>query len=199
MLLKDLRGLPVIDPTAARKVGIVLDYQVDPATGSVAALDVGSAEGGAQERILAHRVRRVGRHAVILTARAGSNYAPSDLNERWLDASSLVGLEVLGDDGTRIGHLLDARFDQDTLKIDAYVLRLGLLARLSRSGGRIVPNSVHSCSRELMMVTTGRMKELPPVAEEPSSPLSVPLKVEDRLATPSFEPVPDGHTVGANR
>ena len=117
MRLKMLRGLPVIDPTAARRVGSVTDYQVDPAAGRLAALDVSPVGGGGDnERVLAERIRRVGNNAVILTASGGSvSSEPAELNERWLDASSLVGLEIMGDDGTRIGHLLDATFSQDTL------------------------------------------------------------------------------------
>jgi sporulation protein YlmC with PRC-barrel domain len=197
MRLKELRGLPVIDPTAARKVGTVLDYQVDPVAGHLAALDVNAVGSGEAERILAQRIRRVGRHAVILTGRAGStsNVEP-ELNEHWLDDGSLVGLEVLGDDGNRIGRLMDARFDQDTLEIEAYLLRANLWQRLTGRRGRIQPKSVHACSRELMMVTTGRVKELS-VSEQPTSSLSLPLKPEDRLTAPSFEQVPDGQPVGA--
>src|SRR5262245_24818812 len=124
MRLKELHGLPVIDPTAARKAGTVSDYQVDPVSGGIAALAVGGTEAGEPERILGHRIRRVGRNAVILTGRVNPN--PSvvpDLNDRWLDGSSLVGLEVLGDDGNRIGRLIDGTFDQDTLEIGAYLLR----------------------------------------------------------------------------
>src|SRR5207244_4857672 len=68
MRLKELRGLPVIDPTAARKIGIVSDYQVDPATGRLAALDIDAVKNGGTERIMAQRIRRVGGSAVILTA-----------------------------------------------------------------------------------------------------------------------------------
>lgn len=198
MLLKELRGLPVIDPTAARKVGTVLDYQVDPAAGRIAALDVNNVENGETERILAHRIRRVGRHAVILTGRAGAaaNTA-AELNERWLDVGSLVGLEVLGDDGNRIGKLRDARFDQDTLDIESYTLGASLWERLTRRRGRIQPKTVHACSRELMIVTTGRVKELPSLSDEPTTGISLPLKAEDRVAAPTFEPVSDGTTAAA--
>src|SRR4051812_49031750 len=111
MRLKELRGLPVIDPTAARKVGTVTDYQVDPASGRIAALDINPVEGVDGERILGHRIRRVGRHAVILTGRAGAMANTArELEERWLDFGSLVALEVMGDDGNRIGRLMDARF-----------------------------------------------------------------------------------------
>jgi hypothetical protein len=58
---------------------------------------------------------------------------------------------------------------------------------------------VHACSRELMMVTTGRVKELPVATSEDAAVLSLrmPLKAEDRLPAPEFEQVPDGQPVGA--
>jgi sporulation protein YlmC with PRC-barrel domain len=202
MRLKALRGLPVIDPSAARKVGTVLDYQVDPVAGRLAAIDISSVGSGETERVLAHRVRRVGRHAVILTGRGGaSGNVPPDLNEHWLDAGSLVGLDVLGDDGNRIGHLMDARFDQDSLEIEAYLLRASFWQRFTGRRGRIQPKSVHACSRELMLVSTGRVTEPAPAAEEVTAPLGLdlPLKAEDRLPSPNLaEAVPDGRTLTAS-
>jgi uncharacterized protein YrrD len=108
----------------------------------------------------------------------------------------------MGDDGNRIGHLLDATFDQDTLGIEAYLLRASLLQRLLGRRGRIQPNSVHSCSRELMMVTTGRLKETEPAAaSEATGPIEdgVPLKHADRVSAPEFETVPDGQSVAAGQ
>jgi sporulation protein YlmC with PRC-barrel domain len=200
MLLKQLRGLPVIDPTAARKIGTVADYQVDPASGCVAALDidgVGDADG---ERVLAQRIRRVGSSAVVLTARGGAaNGLAPEINEHWLDTSTLVGLEVMGDDGNRIGSLVDAVFDQDTLQLEAYLLQADLIHRLIGRGGRIEPNSVHASSRDLMVVKTGRAEEAEPAPEEKTVPLEVPvpMKEEDRVSSPTFEPVADGQAVGA--
>jgi sporulation protein YlmC with PRC-barrel domain len=200
MRLKELRGLPVIDPTAARKIGTVIDYQVDPASSRLAALDISCVEDNGSERILAARIRRVGRNAVILTARGGSTPGTAvDINDRWLDNSTLVGLEVMGDDGNRIGKLVDANFNQDSLDVDSYLLRGGNLGRLTGQPGRIQPPKVHSCSRELMMVT--RLKEAPaPAFEEAKSTLSlsIPLKAEDRLPAPSFDQVPDGKPVGVH-
>jgi sporulation protein YlmC with PRC-barrel domain len=203
MRLKELRGLPVIDPTAARRVGMVTDYQIDPASGHLAALDIGGVENGAGERILAPRIRRVGRSAVILTARGGATAsAPVEVNEHWLDASSLGGLEVMGDDGNRVGRLVDAAFNQDSLEIEAYLLRSGGWLRMLGRGDRIQPSKVHACSRELMIVATGRVKELavPAAASEDTTPLSLrmPLKAEDRLPAPGYEHVPEGEPVGAH-
>ena len=64
MRLKELRGLPVIDPTAARKVGTVIDYQVDPVSGRIAALDITPVDSTESQRVLAQRIRRVGTSAV---------------------------------------------------------------------------------------------------------------------------------------
>ncbi|HEY0584225.1 MAG TPA: PRC-barrel domain-containing protein [Chloroflexota bacterium] len=204
MRLKELRGLPVIDPTAARKIGTVADYQVDPASGRLAALDINGVKDGDAERIMVQRIRRVGRNAVILTGRGGATSGTTaDLNERWLDNSTLVGLEVMGDDGNRIGRLVDADFDQDSLEVDAYLLRPeGFSFIPGRT--RIQPAKVHACSRELMMLTTGRLKEMAPAAsaveiEQPQTiSLRMPLKAEDRLPAPSFDSVPDAKPVAAH-
>ena len=198
MRLKQLRGLPVIDPTAARKIGIVTDYQVDPVAGRLAALDVDGVESRGAERVLAQRIRRVGAHAVILTARGGTLPGDSpEINEGWLDSSTLAGLEVMGDDGNLVGRLVDATFDQDSLDIHAYLLRANTWQRLLRRGTRILPARVHACSRELMLISTGRIKELPAADDNTTVSLRLPLKDEDRLPAPSFEQVQDGRPVGA--
>jgi hypothetical protein len=90
-------------------------------------------------------------------------------------------------------------FNQDSLEIEAYVLRSGGWLRLLGRRDRIQPGKVHACSRELMMLNTGRVKELPVAASEDTTPLSLrmPLKVEDRLPAPGFEQVPDGQPIGA--
>ncbi|HET6316331.1 MAG TPA: PRC-barrel domain-containing protein [Chloroflexota bacterium] len=207
MRLKQLHGLPVIDPTAARKVGTVTDYQVDAATGLIAALDVNPAEHtGSSERILGDRIRRVGRHAVVLTGTGGSSpNLPADLNQQWLDASSLVGLEVMGDDGDRIGKLADATFDQDSLEIGHYLLRsTSFWEELTGRRSRIQPSEVHSCSRELMIVRSGTLAKEVSDEPKPSSDdeaLGVPLKVEDRVPAPTSTStkVEDGQPITAKR
>jgi sporulation protein YlmC with PRC-barrel domain len=190
MRLKELRGLPVIDPTAARKVGTVVDYQVDPVAGRIAALDVTPASSGDSERILGQRIRRVGSSAVILTARGGGMPSGSvEVNERWLDTSTTVGLEVMGDDGNRVGQLVDAIFDQDSLDIQAYLLSSPWPDFLSHGRSRIQPDKVHACSRELMLVATGRVEAFDAVEPEdaPSGVDSVPLKEADRVSAPTFD------------
>jgi uncharacterized protein YrrD len=206
MRLKDIRGLPVVDPTAARKIGTIADYLVDPSGGRLAALEVAPKEGGeANERVPAHRVRRIGQHAVVLTGRPATNRSStldSAVSERWLDSASLTNLEVLGDDGNRVGYVTDATLDQDTLDIQAYLLRGSLWERFfGRRRGRIQPPQVASCSRELMIVSTGRLTEASTVAtsEETSGSLGVPLKLEDRPPAPATKEAKaeDGQAVPA--
>jgi sporulation protein YlmC with PRC-barrel domain len=202
MRLKEIRGLPVIDPTAARKIGTVDDYQVDPVTGRIAALDITPVTSGEGERILAQRIRRIGTSAVILTARGGSTPSmPIEIVDRWLDTSTTIGLEVMGDDGNRIGDLVDATFDQDSLEIEAYLLRATFRERLIGRRARIQPDKVHACSRELMIVMTGRVKvsELEAPEETAALDVALPLKDADRLDAPQYEPVPDGQPVRASR
>lgn len=208
----------MIDPTAARKVGTISDYQVDPVAGRLAALDVTPLDGGTGERIAAQRVRRVGGSAVMLTARGGS--MPSgmvEVNERWLDSSTMVGLEVMSEDGVSIGHLVDAVFDPDSLAIEAYLLQgNGVLDSLSGRRNRIEPDKVQSCSRDLMLVSFGVEKaavESPPAPIEEPAPVeaaqpvestrpvekSVPLKKADKLPTSSFETVPNGDPASSSR
>src|SRR5206468_907718 len=65
MRLKELRGLPVIDPTAARKIGTVQDYQIDPVSGRLAALDINSVENGDGGRIAPAKVHSCSRELMM--------------------------------------------------------------------------------------------------------------------------------------
>src|SRR5262249_49789668 len=113
--------------------------------------------------------------------------------------STTVGLEVMGDDGNRIGHLVDAAFSPDSLEVEAYLLRASLRERLIGRRGRIQPDKVHSCSRELMMVVTGHLRGADLEPEETTSmEVPLPLKEADRLATASHEPERDGRPVGSS-
>jgi len=196
MRLKELLGLPVIDPTSARKIGTVVDYQVDPAGGRLAAVDVTGNASGEGARVLATRIRRVGRDAIILTGRGGTAAGTTpEVDERWLDAAVLPGLEVIGDDGDRVGRMIDATFDQDSLDIGAYLLRASMLERLLRRSSRITPTRVQSCSRELMLVASGRLKAEPTEAAEAepaTQDVRMALKTDDRMAAPTLEQVQDG-------
>ena len=136
MRLKELRGLPVIDPTAARKVGTVTDYQVDPVgVASRPWISTRRPERWRAHPRASHPPRRSARRHPDRSRCERAALALDD-NERWLESVVLEGLEVLGDDGDRIGRLVDASFDQDSLDIESYLLRSGFLGRLIGRRGR---------------------------------------------------------------
>jgi sporulation protein YlmC with PRC-barrel domain len=192
--------MAVVDPATARKIGSVLDVQIDPAAGQVAAIDVGRPEGDAQ-RIVAARIYRVGRDAVMLTrVDAAGPYPAATVDERYLDAASLVGLEVIGVDGNRVGRLSDAVFDQDSLAIECYVLRQGIAQRLTGRSRRILPKTIQTCSRELMLLSVAQPNDPPDQAAEappPGPPLA--LKIDDRLVAPGPNQAADTQPVIARR
>jgi sporulation protein YlmC with PRC-barrel domain len=204
MRLRDLKGLPVIDPSAARKIGTVVDYEVDPSAARLAALRISGIQAETSQRIAAQHIRRVGRHAVILTAGAASiPDLAGKADSRWLDQASLDGLEVIGDDGNRVGYVLDAIFDQDTLAIGVYMLRGSVfsLSRYTGRRGRIEPDTVQACSPELMIVSGPRPRSLGTIVEEHASDTrpTLPLKTADRLPAPDIAAVADGQAVPSQR
>lgn len=156
MRLTEIRGLPVIDPMTARKVGVVSNYYVDAVGGRLAAIEVdGDADplGGRSSRIPAAQIRRLGHHAVMLTRRPRAEAGQdSDAPDSLLDARQLDGLEVMGDDGRRIGQVADANVDPDSLHVQAFVLRTSFLAWLLNRNARLAPASVASASTEMLLV-----------------------------------------------
>lgn len=167
MRVTELRGLPIIDPRNARKIGKVDDVLVDHEAGRIAALHIVGPDGEGRERITSDRVKRIGQSAVMLRSSMEGldTHAPVAV-EDCLDLDTLVGLEVMGDDGNRMGTLCDAHINPDSLRIEAWELAVPRMERWLGGGGRVQPNAVLSCSRELMLVRSSRhVVETAPVAE----------------------------------
>ncbi len=160
MRVKEILGLPIVDPLAARKIGVTVDVLIDPAHGELAGVEFEPRDPRERGRVLGHQVQRVGRHAVMLRERyEGALAGPLAPVDDWLDTGALVGLEVIGDDGDAIGKLADAHFDQDTLRIESYILGARGWWRWFGSRNLIKPDRVFSCSRELMVLRTGRVAQ----------------------------------------
>lgn len=169
MRVTELRGLPVIDPRNARKIGNVEDVLVDHEAGRVAELRIIKPDGEGRERISSDRVKRIGHSAVMLRAN-GTESADAPLTklavEDCLDVETLVGLEVMGDDGNRMGTLCDAHISPDSLRVEAWELAVPRMERWLGGGGRVQPTAVLSCSRELMLVRSSRhVVETAPVTD----------------------------------
>jgi sporulation protein YlmC with PRC-barrel domain len=75
---------------------------------------------------------------------------PPSAEQRLFPIQSLIGLEVLTDGGDRVGRIVDAEVDDQTLAVKAYLLRNAEGAW--RRHGRVHPDEVVSCSPELMLV-----------------------------------------------
>jgi hypothetical protein len=135
MRLKQLRGLPVIDPTAARKIGTVTDYQVDQRRADrwrwTSPRSTTTRMRASSPSAFAAWVRRGGH-----SARGASASASVDINENWLDNSTLVGL---GSWVTMaiVSVTIARRPWTGQPDIDAYVLRATFWERLLSRGGRI--------------------------------------------------------------
>jgi uncharacterized protein YrrD len=182
-----LRGLPLVDPAIAQRIGVVVDVLVDPIAGRIAALDVQTGPDDLVERVLAESVRRIGQHAVMLApGHAGDAPRPGEA-DRWVDTRALVGMEVLADSGDRVGSLADAIFDPDTLDITAYELDRSFWERWLGGGGLIRPEDVVSCSFQLMIVTSAR-RAPEPVFEEPAIAPRAPLPPGPRPPADTFPP-----------
>lgn len=156
MRLTQVRGLPVVDPRSAKKVGTISGVYVDAQSARIAAFDVKAAGTNESLQISADCVRRVGVHAVMLAGSMDLFTLPDMEDEGLIDSQTLIGLEVMGETGNRLGTLCDALFNQDTLQVDQFEMAVPSVERWFGSGGRISPDAVIACSPELMVVRAGK-------------------------------------------
>jgi sporulation protein YlmC with PRC-barrel domain len=166
----------VVDPVTARKVGVVTDYRLDAVAGRLAAIEAGDNGGASQGTLIpATSIRRVGRHAVMLT---GDGVPDLQDEEAWLTSRTLVGLAVLSTDGTALGRLADAELDPDTLSVGEFLLQAPMTERLLGHQTRPMGLQVTSCSRELLVV----------VPQATPTPDFEPDSEPEPEATPTSEP-----------
>jgi len=189
MRMTELKGRVVVDPTTARKRGVVVDVLVDATTARLAAVDISLSEADGAERIPAEWIARIGRDAVMLARTSvspedGSQAGPA---EECLDYGSLVGLEVLDEGGDRVGFLQDAQVDPDSLSVTAYELTGAAWRRWFRWNSEIGSDEVTSWSRELMLVRARRATEqvAPGVLRQPAA---AELPAADAPTTELIEP-----------
>jgi sporulation protein YlmC with PRC-barrel domain len=148
--LRRLLGLPVVDADVARQAGVVSDVELDLAAGRVAVVQVRHGDGWEVWRVPAEFVYRVERGAVLVQDSVELDFRPPLAPQPgWVGSAGLAGLEVLSEAGERVGRLLDADLDPDTLCVRRYLLRQRRWLLWHR---RILPADVVSASRELMIV-----------------------------------------------
>ncbi len=150
MRLSRVTGLPVVDTHVARQAGVVSDVLLDLQAGRVAVLNVQHADGWLVQRIPAEYVYRLGPHTVLVSDSVGVDLGPPQPDQRWFPLASLLGLEVLTENGERVGHIADAELDAQTLTVTAYLLKEA--KGVWRRRGRVHPDEVITYSPELMIV-----------------------------------------------
>lgn len=150
MRITKVTGLPVVDTHVARQAGVVADVLLDMQAGRVAVLNVNHGDGWLVQRIPAEYVYRLGPHTVMVSDTVAVDLGPPSVEQRWFPIQSLIGLEVLTDGGDKVGQIVDAELDDQTLAVTAYVLRNARGAW--RRDGRIHPDEVVACSPELMLI-----------------------------------------------
>lgn len=150
MRLTKVTGLPVVDTHVARQAGIVSDVLLDLHTGRVAVLNVKHADGWLVQRIPAEYVYRLGPHTVLVADTVAVDLGPPATDQRWFPIQSVVGLQVLTEGGDRVGQIVDADLDDQTLVVRSYLLRNA--SGPWRRGKRIHPDEVVTCSPELMLI-----------------------------------------------
>jgi sporulation protein YlmC with PRC-barrel domain len=146
--------MPVVDTHVARQAGVVADVLLDMHAGRVAVLNVNHGDGWLVQRIPAEYVFRLGPHTVMVSDTVAVDLGPPSVEQPWFPIQALVGLEVLTDGGDKVGHLVDADLDDQTLAVKSYLLRGAQGAWRRR--GRVHPDEVVACSTELMLVREGK-------------------------------------------
>ena len=122
--LKQIQGMPVVDARVARQAGVVDDVLVDPLGGHLAGLTVKHAEGWLVQRVPAAHIYQIGQHAVLMADTTTLTYEPPRVADpRWLSSHMVVGMEVLTEDGDRVGFVRDVVFDQESLQVKRFELR----------------------------------------------------------------------------
>jgi uncharacterized protein YrrD len=167
MRISQLRGLRVISLSETLKMGKVEDALIDPTARFVAALRVRSGGTPASEHIvLREAVKRVGQHAVILGAPIGMGIdQPLEL-DRLIDLRSFIGLEVISDEGVRLGQVHDAEIDPQTLNILEYEFSRSFWDSYLQTRMRVAARETFSGSKDVLVVPPSAVRKERLVTEE---------------------------------
>jgi len=193
MRLDTLRNRAVVDPESGTRIGTVTDYWIDATAGRVTALIIRPVDADLPQRVVADRVARVGRHAVMLSRSDGAGNGTSvakTVGTDWLDRHHIQGLTVYTDTGERLGRIEGADIDPLTLAIQNYDLAQPVWRRWLSGRQHIAAASVAWCGRDVLVVRTDDVPKLRPVGHEDGTyqpPAEVPTK--SRSATPARDGV----------
>ena len=153
MHVTELRGLRVISLSETLKMGKVEDALLDPTARFVAALRVRSGGApGSEHIVLREAVKRVGQHAVVLGAPIGMGRQRQPDLDRLIDLQTFLGMEVVTDEGTRLGRIHDAQIDPQTLNITDYELSRHFWDGYLQTRMRVSAQDTFSGSKDVLIV-----------------------------------------------
>ena len=168
--LSRLRGLPVLDSIHAMQAGAVSGVVVDTLAGRVTAIDVGHGDGMLVSRIPLGQVDRLDSHLVLVAdAMLIEFIEPEEWNPRCVSSQSLLGMEILNEDGDRIGYIGDVHVDPRTLGIRYYEMAAPLWRSVFLPV-RLWPSEIVACSSDVMIVNRPSIE----AAERQPLPLRLP-------------------------
>ncbi len=157
MRITELKGRPVVDSATARRIGLVVDLFVDAGVARLVALAVGAPGADKRKHIAAESIGRIGRDAIMVNLDPATQRTAHAANlQDCLDYRCLTGLEVLDEQGDRIGYLHDARLERDQLTIVTFELNGSLWRRCLDLREEIPPYDVAASSRDAMVLRSKR-------------------------------------------
>lgn len=175
MYVTELRGLRIISLVSALKMGQVEDVLLDPTCRYVAALRVHTLNARPRRLVLRQMVKRVGRHAVIL---GGSDEPPEEATlenaDRLVSLHTMLGLEVVTDQGNLVGRIRNATIDSASLVIETYEIARNPLGHLLGpvGGHRVSAQETVSGSKDVLLIPEAAL--LPEGAPEREAHMSLP-------------------------
>lgn len=166
MHITEFRGLRVISLSETLKMGKVEDALLDPTARFVAALRVRSGGASGSEHVVPREaVKRVGQHAVVLGAPIGMGIQRQPDLDRLIDLQTFLGMEVVTDEGTRLGRVHDAEIDPQTLNITDYELSRHFWDSYLQTRMRVPAQEIFSSSKDVLIVPQAALRKVVSVSE----------------------------------
>ncbi|MBA8941670.1 sporulation protein YlmC with PRC-barrel domain [Streptomyces calvus] len=117
MLFSRVRGLPVLTPGAADRIGVVRALTVDAAAGRVTHVRIGRGRLRGQAVVAWEALGAVGTDMLVVRSADGPAGAPQHRD--------LLGARVLTECGEERGTVLDAAFDPVTARVETVLTTFG--------------------------------------------------------------------------
>jgi uncharacterized protein YrrD len=166
MHITELRGLRIISLSETLKMGKVEDVLLDPTAHFVAALRVRSGGAPGSEHIVPREaVKRVGQQAVVLGMPTGMGIQKQPDLDRLIDLQTFLEMDVVSEEGTRLGRIHDAEIDPQTLNITNYEMTRRFWDAYLNTRVRVSARETLSGSKDVLIVPQEALRKVVSVSE----------------------------------